>query len=467
MSCPRASELDPAAFVVERREALWAEFRSHYPTCGDCSREVAHWSKLLSVLRSHNPGASEHPAEELLLAYGSHPSELEAPQRAAIETHLAGCGACRSELAVLRGFDFSKLPAPELRQARRPSLGERLGAALAGLAQSLVALPRPALAMALLVLLLVPVAVAVWRSAGPGGEAPIARGPTDRPRLAPEAPETLPGTSESERLQIAGPSDAAPIAEDETITEPGAGSTTQERVELAATPEASPPPSAARTPAPAASPQPPMQIAALLPSELVRYRPNAALAGGSLGSIRVDTVTRSAGAELPRIQTLGPAHVGATAERTPTLYWRLSSASQVPVRVTLVDDDAIDPLLELRVEPPIAAGVHRVSLRDRAIELSPGVTYRWYVSLAPDPERPEADVTSGAAIRRAPADQALAERLEASGPGERAHVLAASGYWYDAFDTLSRWIEKEPAEPELRAQRAALLEQADLEPISD
>ena len=41
-------------------------------------------------------------------------------------------------------------------------------------------------------------------------------------------------------------------------------------------------------------------------------------------------------------------------------------------------------------------------------------------------------------------------------------MLAAAGYWYDAFDTLTRWIQSEPAAERLREHRAALLEQVGL-----
>ena len=71
----------------------------------------------------------------------------------------------------------------------------------------------------------------------------------------------------------------------------------------------------------------------------------------------------------------------------------------------------------------------------------------------------------GAALRFAPASAALERQLGAQPAALRAHVLAEAGYWYDAFDTLSRWIVREPEAPRLRAHRAALLEQVELAPL--
>ncbi len=60
--------------------------------------------------------------------------------------------------------------------------------------------------------------------------------------------------------------------------------------------------------------------------------------------------------ELPRLRTLAPEHVGATSEAQPTLYWDLAAASEVPVEITVVAEDGIEPLVEERLSPPVRAG---------------------------------------------------------------------------------------------------------------
>jgi hypothetical protein len=138
----------------------------------------------------------------------------------------------------------------------------------------------------------------------------------------------------------------------------------------------------------------------------------------------------------------------------------------VPVEITLTADEAAEPLLELRLEPPVGAGLHPLRLDRRAVALEPGVTYPWFVALVPDPSNRDADLVSGVAVRRAVAAGALTEALAPAGPAERAHVLAAAGYWYDAFDTLTGWIQADPGSERLREHRAALLEQVGLSGVA-
>jgi hypothetical protein len=207
--------------------------------------------------------------------------------------------------------------------------------------------------------------------------------------------------------------------------------------------------------------QPPLEIAALVPDEAPVYRPSADLAGGSLAGVRSEPVIRAGVASrLPEIRALGPEHVGATAVEAPALYWFLSGESSAPVEITLTADQAEAPLLALRLEPPVGAGLHALRLQRHGIRLAPGVIHRWVVALAPDPAEPR--LQAGAAVRRAAAAGALREQLAAAAPQERAHLLASGGYWYDAFETLTEWIQAEPSAQRLREHRAALLEQVGL-----
>jgi hypothetical protein len=306
-------------------------------------------------------------------------------------------------------------------------------------------LRRPALAFALLFGLLVSGVLAIpWfggRQEGRPEIPPVAereeRAPAPAPAPAPEEPEPQIALEET-----------PPVA--------------PELVPAPPEPLAQPPESPAPF-EPVAPAEPPLQIAALLPAEAPVYRPDAALAGGSLASERSAPVIRAGVASgLPEIRALGPEHVGATTSASPTLYWFLSGASSVPVEITLRSERDSEPLLDLRLEPPVGAGLHALRLERRGARLEPDATYRWFVALVPDPARRDADLVSGAAVRSAVAAGALTEQLAAAGPAERAHVLAAAGYWYDAFDTLTRWIQAEPAAERLREHRSALLEQVGL-----
>jgi len=59
MSCERAAEIDFAGFLVDPGADEFASFRSHYPTCVDCSRTVGGWLALDLGVRA----AADAPAE--------------------------------------------------------------------------------------------------------------------------------------------------------------------------------------------------------------------------------------------------------------------------------------------------------------------------------------------------------------------------------------------------------------------
>jgi Domain of Unknown Function (DUF928) len=57
---------------------------------------------------------------------------------------------------------------------------------------------------------------------------------------------------------------------------------------------------------------------------------------------------------------------------------------------------------------------------------------------------------------------AVRSRLNEAGAASRPALYAGAGIWYDAIDEISRLISAQPENRELRAQRAALLEQVGL-----
>ena len=152
MNCDRSNEIDLGEFLLEREEPQWQEFRNHYPSCEDCSREVASWSKLEQLLGTE-ASSSSHPSEEQLL--GLTTLSLATAQRTPVEAHLEGCAACQSEVALLKRFDFAAVApaaAPAARVAR-VGLGERVVESLAAWRDSLAgASLQPALMAAAVVL---------------------------------------------------------------------------------------------------------------------------------------------------------------------------------------------------------------------------------------------------------------------------------------------------------------------------
>jgi hypothetical protein len=113
---------------------------------------------------------------------------------------------------------------------------------------------------------------------------------------------------------------------------------------------------------------------------------------------------------------LAPDHVGWTFEEQPTLWWYLSGRADARIDIAVIDDTSTEPLLAVTVSPPLEGGMRSLHLAEHGLRLEPGRTYQWFVTLVSDPARRSNDV-----------------------------------------------IASDPADPELRAARATLLEEVGLE----
>lgn len=181
---------------------------------------------------------------------------------------------------------------------------------------------------------------------------------------------------------------------------------------------------------------------------------------------RVAGGTRGAGHALPLMSALAPDHTGFSVHAQPTLYWYLSEAVPYPIEFTLIDDRAVEPLLEKRLPPNQAPGVKPIPLEAYRVSLKPGVPYQWYVTLVVDPDQRSRDIVVGGAIERMPSPEALRSQLARVGPAQAPFVYAEAGLWYDAVMAASQMIDGAPQDHRWRRQRAALLEQVGLDTIA-
>lgn len=204
------------------------------------------------------------------------------------------------------------------------------------------------------------------------------------------------------------------------------------------------------------------------PAGMPVYKPPLRSAPGG----RVGGSSRGGGDELPMLSVLAPDHTGLTAQEQPCLYWYLSRSTPHSLKLTLteltlIEAQAIRPLLETRISTPIQPGVQCVRLSDYGVRLSPGVAYRWFVALVVDPGNRSKDILAGGSIERIELPEALSARLAQASREEAPHIYAEAGLWYDALMAISDLIETTPNDPVLRNQRAALLEQVGLPEVAE
>ncbi len=200
---------------------------------------------------------------------------------------------------------------------------------------------------------------------------------------------------------------------------------------------------------------------ATVPIDIPVYRPPKrgapkALVGGS---------SRGTGTDLCALSLIAPDHVGLTEQKQPSFYWFMSGPTKDRIEFTLIDNQAIEPLLEINLGTQIEPGVHKISLADHGINLIPGKQYWWFVALVPDPGHRSKDIIAGAAIEYIEPPEELTEILIHAGKAKVPHVYADRGIWYDAISSMSDMITNDPDNITLRKQRSLLMEQVGLQRV--
>jgi hypothetical protein len=176
---------------------------------------------------------------------------------------------------------------------------------------------------------------------------------------------------------------------------------------------------------------------------------------------RVGGATRGSGDTDMVLNVLAPDQTGLTTQAQPTLYWYASKPTSTLIELTLISDTAETPVLSknLVVTP---GGVQAIDLVSYGVTLALDTEYEWFVSVVTSTNQRSKDMTSGGTIRRVAPDPAVAARVAAASERAAPRIYAEAGLWYDAIAALSRQIERNPADAELRTLRASLLEQIGL-----
>ncbi len=167
------------------------------------------------------------------------------------------------------------------------------------------------------------------------------------------------------------------------------------------------------------------------------------------------------------LSLVAPDHVGLTVQKQPSLYWYLSEPTKNRIEVTLIDNQAIEPLLEINLGDQIEPGLHNISLADHGVSLIPGKQYWWFVALVPDPGHRSKDIVSGAAIEYIEPPKTLIKKLNQAEKTKATHIYAESGIWYDAISSISSLINNSSDNITFKKQRASLMEQVGLKEMAE
>jgi uncharacterized coiled-coil protein SlyX len=432
------------------------------------------------------------PSPQLLVRYAEDPAALSPEERSAVESAAAHSRVIADQLRVLQSFDPSGLgdvaaATPDATPAQTPRDAESAGwlAPLRRFAEALTAPPVVwAPAAAALVLLL---ALVSWRtledSARVGAletelaatlrslevlKQDLTRVSEDSSRQTQQLALLRSQLSQSQ-AELASRPEAVPPGAEEVLPEAEAVPPAIEKPaptppeKLAATPGPAPAPRTAPPRKPTAPPEkattPPPVIVAM--NDPLVYQTPAGIDAGQAPS-RTSALMRSAATGLPEVVAVAPDHVGLTVSASPALHWRLSSRTDRPLVVTVVDPKRQQTLLDTRLRGPQRRGYARISLSKHGVSLQPGRTYQWFVSvLAGEASAPNDPVASGL-IERVSKSPQLAASLRAAGPAGAAQAYAKHGIWYDAIDALSQRIVRFPKNLALRAQRESLVKQVGL-----
>ena len=120
-SCLKSLELDLPAFLVEPHLAEWNDFKTHYPSCQDCSTVVAKWTRVESMVRQACHGGLLHPPAEDLISLHRDGEGLDYAQYISLMRHLDGCPPCGESMSLLSHFD--QRPIGELLTLERDGTG--------------------------------------------------------------------------------------------------------------------------------------------------------------------------------------------------------------------------------------------------------------------------------------------------------------------------------------------------------
>ena len=100
-----------------------------------------------------------------------------------------------------------------------------------------------------------------------------------------------------------------------------------------------------------------------------------------------------------------------------------------------------------------------MNLKDYDILLEPDILYRWYISIAQNPQLHSRDVVVGGLIEGCAEEECLIRETPSRCYRNFVRVLAIRGFWYDSISCLCDLIKSSPDDETLRRMLGALMRQ--------
>ena len=164
---------------------------------------------------------------------------------------------------------------------------------------------------------------------------------------------------------------------------------------------------------------------------------------------------------------LRPDHPSGTIKKYPSICWILKTRPSVGATMmfTLMDFRSIKPVLEVQVPHSIQTDKNEtcdcVNLKDYDIPLEPDIQYRWYISIARNPESHSRAVVVGGVIEGCSELSCLIGETSSRCDRNFVRVLAIRGFLYDSISCLCDLIKSNPDDNTLRRMLDALMKQVD------
>ena len=135
---------------------------------------------------------------------------------------------------------------------------------------------------------------------------------------------------------------------------------------------------------------------------------------------------------------------------------------------TLIDSRSTKPVLEIQLANTIQTEKHEtcycVNLKDYDIQLEPNIWYRWYISIAQNPESPSRDVVVRGLIERCAEEDCQIREMPSQCDRDSVLRLAIRGFWHDSISCLCDLVKSSPDDKTLRRMLDALMRQVALGP---